>query len=191
MLVTLRGEITEKIGDQLVLEANGVGYGVYVTTEDQASLTVGREAKLYLYEQLREDVQDLYGFTTLAAKEFFEQLVGVNGVGPRMALNMLSIGSADTIRQAIAAGDTKYLQTAQGVGRRVAERVVVELKDKVGLASSVSDDIFVGSTHAAQDEAVQGLLALGFDTQDALKALQGVDEKLPAEERIKLALKKK
>jgi holliday junction DNA helicase RuvA len=108
-----------------------------------------------------------------------------------MALNMLRIGTVDTISQAIAAGDTKYIQSAQGVGRRVAERVVVELKDKVGLSSTADDSIFVGTEKAQQDEAIQGLIALGFDTQDAIKALQGIDEQLPAESRIKEALKQR
>lgn len=189
MLATLRGTVTEKIGDQVVIDVNGVGYGVYVTTEDSGILPTGKETKLYIYEQIREDMHDLYGFTSLKAKDFFELLLSVNGVGPRGALNMLSIGSIETISQAIAAGDTKYIQSAQGVGKRVAERVVVDLKDKVGLPSTSDDSLFVGIAYANQDEAVQGLMALGFDTQDALKALQGIDATLPTEQRIREALK--
>lgn len=191
MISTLNGVVSEKLEGQVVLEVGGVGYGLFVSTEDNSNLVIGKNAKLYVFEQIREDIHDLYGFSSIKAKEFFELLLSVNGVGPRMALHMLSIGTIETISQAIAAGDTKYIQSAQGVGKRVAERVVVDLKDKVGLPSSVDETMFVGSSHAQQDEAVQGLLALGFDTQDALLALQGIDDSLPTEQRIREALKQR
>jgi len=107
-----------------------------------------------------------------------------------MALNMLSIGTVSEMRSAIAAGDVKFIQAANGVGKKVAERTVIELKDKVGIFSPDGVDGLLVSTGVAQkDEAVQALVALGFNVQDAIKALQGVDSSLPPDQRVKLALK--
>jgi Holliday junction DNA helicase RuvA len=113
----------------------------------------------------------------------------VNGVGPKMALSILSIANLQTVRQSIAIGDTKFITQAIGVGKRVAERVVVDLKDKVGLAASDDAIDFLTTTANPNDEALQGLVALGYTVQDAATALKKVDKKLPPEDRIKAALK--
>ena len=188
MIATLTGTVAEKLAELLVLEVAGVGYGILVTNEDFSRLNVGEQTKVYIHEHVRENAYDLYGFCSLDSKRLFEQLLDVNGVGPKMALNILGVGSADAVRAAIAAGDTKYMQAASGVGKRVAERVIVELKDKVGLVSSDGATDFLQGP-AMQDEAMQALVSLGFTAQDAALALQKIDPKLPAEERIKLALK--
>ncbi len=188
MIATLTGIVAEQLAEVLVLEVSGVGYGLLVTNEDFGRLTVGEQTKVYVHEHIRENSHDLYGFCSLDSKSLFEQLLEVNGVGPKMALNILGIGSADAVRAAIAAGDTKFIQAASGVGKRVAERVIVELKDKVGLVSSEGATDFLQGP-AMQDEAVQALVALGFTAQDAALALQKVDEKLSTEDRIKQALK--
>lgn len=190
MIATLTGTVAEKLSEHLVLEVSGVGYGVLVTTEDIGRLSPGEQAKIYVYEYIRENSYDLYGFCTLESKKLFEQLLEVNGVGPKMALNILNIGSSDAVRSAIAAGDTKYIQAASGVGKRVAERIVVELKDKVGLVSSEGAIDFLRGP-AMEDEAVQALISLGFSPQDAVQALLKIDEDLPAADRIKQALKQK
>ncbi len=188
--MTLSGEISEKLQELVVLEAGGIGYGLFVTVEDYGQLKQGDTAKLYVYEHIRESAYDLYGFVSPDTKALFEQLLSVNGVGPRMALNMLSIGSSSEVKHAIAGGDTKFIQAANGVGKRVAERVVVDLKDKVGLLSSAStDSLFVSNAAAQQDEAVQALVSLGYTPADALAALDGIKPDLPAEDRIKQALK--
>ena len=188
MIATLTGTVAEKLVGVLVLEVGGVGYGLLVVNEDFNKLAVGEQTKVYVYEHIRENSYDLYGFCSLDSKRLFEQLLEVNGVGPKMALNILGVGSADAVRAAIAAGDTKFIQAASGVGKRVAERVIVELKDKVGLVSSEGATDFLQGPDM-QDEAVQALVTLGFSAQDAAHALQKVDDKLPAEERIKQALK--
>lgn len=188
MIATLNGTVAEKLVGVLVLDVGGVGYGLYVTNEDFGGLAVNDATKIYVYEHIRENSHDLYGFKKLDVKYLFEQLLDVNGVGPKMALNILGVGSADAVRTAIASGDTKYIQAASGVGKRVAERVVVELKDKVGLVSSEGATDFLQGP-AMQDEAVQALVALGFTAQDASLALKNVDEKLPTEERVKQALR--
>lgn len=190
MIAALTGIVSEKLGEMVILDVKGVGYGVLVTASDGANLTEGEKTKLYIHEYLREDLHDLYGFRGQETKQFFEQLLSVNGVGPRMALHIMGVGTMDEVRRAIANGDTKFIQAAHGVGRRVAERVVVDLKDKVGLAVGAGTDrILTSSSLASKDEAVQALVALGYSQQDALAALAEVDSKLPAEERIKQALK--
>lgn len=188
MIATLTGTVAEKLAELLVLDVSGVGYGLLVTGEDFNKLTVGEQAKMYIHENVRENAYDLYGFCGLDSKRLFEQLLEVNGVGPKMALNILGVGSADAVRAAIAAGDTKFMQAASGVGKRVAERVIVELKDKVGLVSSEGATDFLQGP-AMQDEAMQALVTLGFTAQDAALALQKVDDKLPTEDRVKQALK--
>jgi Holliday junction DNA helicase RuvA len=193
MLATLNGIISDKLKDIVVLDVNGVGYGTYVNIDDYSRLNLGEKYKLYIYEHIREQSHDLFGFLEIDTKALFEQLLGVNGVGPKMALSLLSIGNPNEVRQAIAEGNTKYIQAANGVGKRVAERVVIELKDKVGLVSSDLNDteIFKSSLPHSNDEAAEALVSLGFSPADALKALDGVDTDLATEERIKLALKSK
>jgi len=191
MIAILSGVVSEKLADIVVLDVRGVGYGVLVPAEDYRRLTAGETAKLYIYEYIREQAHDLFGFLSQDTKALFEQLLDVNGVGPKMALNMLSIGSAKVVRQAIASGDVTFIQRANGVGKRVAERVVVELKDKVGLVSAdlQSTGLLQGEQDALKDEAVEALVALGYTVADASKSLTGVDPKLPTANRIKQALK--
>jgi Holliday junction DNA helicase RuvA len=190
MIATLKGEITEKKVDQVVLECGGIGYGLFVIFEDFGNIEIGSKTKLYVYEHIRENAHDLFGFRLPETKILFELLLSVNGVGPKMALAILSIANISQVKQAIASGDTKFISQAVGVGKRVAERVVVDLKDKVGLVASEDATGFLaipsGNTN---DEALQGLVALGYTVQDAAEALKGIDEKLSTEERIKQALK--
>lgn len=191
MIATLNGVVSEKLADTVVIEVSGVGYGLSVTAEDFSKLVVGEPAKVYIYEHIREQGYDLFGFTLRDTKALFEQLLDVNGVGPKMALNMLSIGSATEVRQAIASGEVKFIQQANGVGKRVAERVVVDLKDKVGLVGVdiESSGLLQSEAAATKDEAVAALMALGYTVADAAKALEQVDASLTTEERIKQALK--
>jgi len=190
MIATLTGQVAEKIGDVVVLDVAGVGYGLLVTGEDFGALNTGQSAKLYIYEHIREQAHDLFGFRLLDTKRLFEQLLGVNGVGPKMALNVLSIGNADEVRAAIAGGDVKLIQRANGVGKRVAERIVVDLKDKVGLegVELAMTGLLQGAALAPRDEAVQALVALGYSPQDAAASLVDVPADLPVEARIKQAL---
>jgi holliday junction DNA helicase RuvA len=190
MIATLSGRVAEKIGESVVIDVNGVGYGVLVTNEDFGLLAVSGNAKVYVYEHIREAAYDLFGFIQLDTKRFFEQLLGVNGVGPKMALSVLSVGSANDVRKAIAGVDTKYIQQANGVGKRVAERIVVDLKDKVGLigVDLASTGMLQSDALLQQDEAVEALVSLGYSAADAAAALAKVPSGLSTEDRIKRAL---
>jgi Holliday junction DNA helicase RuvA len=190
MIALLDGLVAEKTEDYIIVSCSGVGYGVWVALEDYGRAHIGSSLKLYIYEHIREQSHDLYGFIDKSTKHLFELLLSVNGVGPKMAINVLSIAKADLVKQAIAKGDVNMLKTANGVGKRVAERIVVDLKGKVGFdANSDGIDAFL-SYNASADEAFDALLSLGFSSQDAQNALKDIDINLPIEQRIKLALQK-
>ena len=191
MIAMLSGTILEKTTTEVVLDVHGVGYGLNVTAEDHGRLASGQAAKVYIYEHIREQSHDLFGFLGRDTKNLFEQLLGVNGVGPKMALNILSVGTSSQVKVAIAGGDVKFIQQASGVGKKVAERVVVELKDKVGLVGIdlEATGLLHGEGLLLQDEAVEALVALGYTAQDAAKALQPINAALPTADRITLALK--
>lgn len=190
MIATLEGKVSEKYLDSIVIDVNGVGYGVFVTLDDQNNLAKDEKAKLYIYEHIREAQHDLFGFIQLDTKRLFENLISVKNVGPKVALAVLDIGSGEYVRSAIASGEVKTLQTAKGVGKRAAEQIVVELRDKVGIVTSNSAEGIVNRSGVSQsDDAVQALVALGYDQSDAQVALQDVDKKLSTEERVKQALK--
>jgi Holliday junction DNA helicase RuvA len=161
-----------------------------MTSGDTNKISVGDDLKVYIYENIKEDTHDLFGFTSIENKKLFEQLLSVKNVGPKVAMSILEIGSVAEVRTAIAGGDVKRLQSAKGVGKRAAEQIVVELRDKVGLmVASSAEDIVSRSGIDSSDEAVQALTALGYSELDATLALKSIDTKLPIEERIKLALK--
>lgn len=189
MIAFLRGMVAEKLEQAILLDVHGVGYGVTVTSEAHNSISVGQEAHLTIYENIKEDSHDLYGFLDKGSRSLFELLIGVNGVGPKMGINIMNIGSAPQLRAAIASGDVKYISAASGVGKKLAERVVLDLKDKMGIESSDNATSFISIPASTGDEAVQALAALGFTPQDAAQALEGVDPGLDTEERIKLALR--
>ncbi len=192
MIATLNGVVSEKLADMVVLDVHGAGYGLQVTNEDFGRLPTGGQAKLYVHEHVREQAYDLFGFVQLDTKKLFEQLLGVKNVGPKVALAVLDIGTAPAVRGAIAAGDVKLLQSAKGVGKRAAEQMVVELRDKVGLAASdAAEGIATRPGINTGDEAIEALISLGYSPQDATAALQEIDANLPTEERIKLALKQR
>lgn len=192
MIATLSGKVSEHIEDVIVLDVAGVGYSLWVPQEDWTHLAVGVETKMYIYEHIREQSYDLFGFISLNTKKLFEMLLSVNGVGPKMALALLNVGSIQEVRQAIAEGNVKFLQAASGVGKKVAERVVVDLKDKVGLGLNPDATTFLSSPMVNKfDEAQEALMALGYSAQDAANSLSDIDTSLPLEERVKQALKGK
>jgi len=190
MIASITGLVEEKLIDRIVVNTYGLGYEVFVTDMEIAKIETGKNQKLYIYEQIKEDVHDLYGFETFIEKQLFEKLLSVKNVGPKVALAVLNIGSVDSVKQAIAGGDAKLLQTAKGVGRRAAEQIIVELRDKVGLMSSMTAEAIVARSGGGDDdEAVQALVSLGYSIYDARTALSDVDQNLPLEQRITKALK--
>lgn len=192
MIAYLEGTVTGNEPHGVVLDVRGVGYGITTSASDGGLLVAGTKVKLFIHEHIKEDAHDLYGFVSPASKQLFEQLLTVKNVGPRVAIAVMGIGTEDAVRSAIASGDVKLLQSAKGVGKRAAEQMVVELRDKVGLtASAEAEGIVTRGGVNLMDEAVMGLIALGYSEVDAQKALDKIPADLSTEQRVKQALKGK
>ena len=190
MIAHLRGKIEEKFGNFLTIDVNGVGYEIAVPTPDFEAVNLGEEKKFYTYHAVRENAEDLYGFSSLAAKKIFELLISVQGIGPKAAIAILSLAEAEEVRNAIANADTAFISKASGVGKKSAERVIVDLRDKVGIPSHYgATETKFATVQPAYDEALDALIALGFPLKEATAALEKVDLSLPTEERVRLALK--
>lgn len=190
MIAHVSGTVAEKFNSSIIVDVHGVGYEVAVALGDYEKALLNEPVKFYTYHHIREQSQELFGFTSLAAKKLFEMLITVQGVGPKAALAILSLGESEAVRNAIASGDSAFITKATGVGKRIAERVVVDLTDKVGLALR-TDVSTVGASHeiSHNDEALEALMALGYNLADATRALEGVPMDLSTADRVTAALK--
>ncbi|MDB5176663.1 MAG: ruvA [Candidatus Saccharibacteria bacterium] len=191
MIAHVEGTVTEKLLTSVIVDVHGVGYEVNVAASDYERALLNETIKFYTYHHIREQLQELFGFSTLAAKKIFELLITVQGVGPKAALAILSLGEAETVRNAIANSDVTYISGASGVGKKTAERVAVDLSDKVGLALRYDNSNLTGLSQAVNhtDEALEALMALGYNLNDATKALEGVSTELSTADRVTQALK--
>ncbi len=190
MIARLRGAVIEKDLTRIVVDVGGVGYEVQMPLSDASELSLKGQADIYTYFQVREQSQELYGFLTSTSKALFELLITVQGVGPKAALAILSIGQFENVRSAIARSDSKYIQQANGVGKKTAERVCVDLSDKVGIPSILGNEP-IQTELDTSDEAVEALISLGYTVTDAVQALSQVDADLSTSERIREALKRR
>ena len=190
MIAHVRGQVAEKFANSVIVDVQGVGYEVTLTTIDFENLNLNDDIKLYTYHLIREQAEELFGFTSLAAKKLFELLITVQGIGPKAAMSILSLATPEEVRNAIANADAAYISKASGVGKKSAERVIVDLRDKVGLPTYYGRKSEPEQTTILKnDEALDALMALGFTLADATKALEGIDTQLPVEKRIREALK--
>lgn len=190
MIAHIRGVVSEKFGNSVIVDVSGVGYEMLVPTPDFENAMLGEERKFFTYHAVRENSEELYGFSSLMAKKIFELLISVQGIGPKAGIAILSLAEAEEVRNAIANGDTAFISKASGVGKKSAERVIVDLRDKVGIPShyGATEAKFATVTQAS-DEALDALMALGFPLKEATAVLEGIDSSLPVEERVRLALK--
>lgn len=190
MIAHIKGQIAEKFENSVIVDVHGVGYEITITVPDFEKITLNDEVKFYTYHSIRENSEELYGFLSLAAKKLFELLISVQGIGPKAAIAILSLAAPEEVRNAIANADAGFVSKASGVGKKSAERVIVDLRDKVGIPShyGATETTFIKTTDEP-DEALDALIALGFPLKEATAALEKVDPNLPIEERIKLALK--
>ena len=190
MIAHIFGKVAEKFNGTIVVDVHGVGYEVSVAAGDFEAVSLGQDAKFYTYHHVREQAEELFGFSSLAAKKLFEMLITVQGVGPKAALAVLSLGDAQQVRNAIANSDAAFVQKAAGVGKKTAERVVVDLSDKVGLPTHYGRANEPVQTELnTSDEALEALMALGYTLADATKALENVDVNLSTAQRVTMALK--
>ena len=186
MIARLRGRIAGRAGSGLVVEVNGVGYLVNATPSVQrlgAGPADDREVTIEIHTVVREDALQLYGFATSDERALFELLLGVSGVGPKVALAIVSGSTPAELRRAIARDDVKRFQAIPGIGLKTAQRVVLELKEKL---AAVADIPAAGDDDLSARDALVGL---GWSLVDAQQALAGVDEGLPVEEQVRAALR--
>ena len=194
MIYYVSGPVTVLEPGLAVIDCGGVGYGCRVTAYTAAQLKVNQPAKLYITESIREDAHDLYGFISKEEQRCYELLTSVNGVGPKAAMAILSSGGPQNFTLAVMTGDEKMLTAAQGVGKKIAQRIILELKDKLGGASVELD--FSGPSAAAAPAqsnslsmATAALQELGYSAAEVAAALKGVDPKATTEEMVRYGLK--
>ena len=190
MIAHINGTIVEKFSNSVIVDVNGVGYEITIPTPDFEATNLNETRKFFTYHSIRENAEELYGFSSLAAKKLFELLISVQGVGPKAAIAILSLAEAEEVRNAIANADSSFVSKASGVGKKTAERVIVDLSDKVGAPSHYgATEVKNAKIPEENDEALDALIALGFPLKDATLALEKVDPTLPTSERVRLALK--
>lgn len=190
MIAHVVGKVAEKFGNSIIVDVHGIGYEVQVPLGDYEHALLDQEAKFYTYHHIREQSQDLFGFSTLAAKKLFELLISVQGIGPKAALAILSLGDSEVVRNGIANQDAAFIAKASGVGKKSAERVIVDLADKVGMPLRYNNDTSgISEVLSHADEALEALMALGYTLVDASKALEGVSTELSTAQRVTEALK--
>jgi holliday junction DNA helicase RuvA len=188
VIASVRGEVIVRRPDHVVVECSGVGYRLAVSANTLRNVpSAGNEALLHTHLVMRDDGMQLYGFGSEAERELFLMLIGVQSVGPKVALAVLSGGTPRELMNAIAGGDSARFQAVPGIGKRTAERIIVELREKVGGETS-ADEIVVSRADDPRTLAREGLLGLGFTPQEADKLLDGAPGETP-EDLIAAALK--
>ena len=199
MYYYLKGELAYREGNICVIDCGGVGYKLTVSmiTADAMLSKLGKQVKLYTHLAVREDGIELFGFGSCEERECFHKLIGVSGIGPKVALNILSTHTPDKLAFAIASEDVALIAKTPGIGKKTASRIILELRDK--LTIEASDDTFVGSGTSAPilspkntnlSEAMEALMVLGYDKATITGALKGIDPSMDAANIIKAALKK-
>lgn len=194
MITYIVGELTYIDNNTIILEACGVGYEITVPESVIPSLSgIGSSIKIYTYQNVKEDALDLYGFLTMDDLKIFKQLITVNGIGPKGALSILSVISPDELRLAVISDDVKKIQSAPGIGSKTAQKLIIELKDKLKIEDVVYDlhdekDI----VKSVRDEAVSALISLGYSNSESVSAVSTlvITENMTSEDILKQALKK-
>lgn len=200
MISYIRGELVAQYEDKVIVDVGGVGYGIYMSAQSMSRLPqTGSEVKIHTYLNVKEDLMQLFGFLTLDDLNVFKLLIGVSGIGPKGGQAILSVLSPDDLRFAVMADDVKAISSAPGIGKKTAQKLIVELKDKLSIedvlehTAATEENIEVKTSAGAeiQSEAVQALVALGYGSTEALKAVKQVEitPDMQVEELLKLALK--
>lgn len=194
----IKGVLAELEEDAIVVETGGIGYHIYTTGQTFSRLpSLGDKVKIYTYLYIREDAMLLYGFCSKDELRVFKLLLGVSGIGPKGALAILSVMTTDDLRFAVLGDDAKTIAKAPGVGVKTAQRLILELRDKLSIEDafeeklSQAEDTARDRAKGAKNEAVQALVALGYSSSEALKALGGIEitEETDVEDLLKAALK--
>ena len=193
MIYSVKGELVAVEPNLAVVECGGVGYACRTTANTIAALKLGTVVKLFTYLSVREDAVELFGFADFSELNCFKMLISVTGVGPKAALSILSGMTPQAFALCVASGDSKSLTMAPGIGKKIAERIVLELKDKVSKENlNTSSDALISAAAPSNSfaEAVSALMVLGYTNAEASKALSGMPQDTPTDELIKAGLKK-
>ncbi len=196
MFYYLKGTVGHLAPNLAVIDCGGVGYACRTTSYTLSTLQTGERAKLYTYLNVREDAMELYGFASENERNCFQMLIGVSGVGPKAALSILSATTPEGLATSIITGNEKALMVAQGIGKKIAQRIILELKDKLSKGQLPAEESYGGTgvTVIPQDktsEASAALAVLGYNPAEIAAALKGLDlEKLTLEEIVRQALRK-
>jgi len=189
MISLLKGKVIESGNRHIVVEVNNIGYKVFVTDDTLRSHKMNTMTTLWTHFAVREDAQDLYGFLAKKERDFFELLITVSGVGPKSALNILSLVSSETLGSAIRTGSVAHLVKVSGIGRKTAEKIVLELKDKIGGMGADSSTEMTANMSSDMD-VIEALKALGYDNDDARETLKKIDKNISdTGAKVKAALK--
>ncbi|HMO59044.1 MAG TPA: Holliday junction branch migration protein RuvA [Roseiflexaceae bacterium] len=192
MIASIRGTLLAIAADHAIIETGGVGLMVFAPRPVLGNLgVIGSQIMLQTHLHIREDALTLYGFATLEQRQLFETLITVSGIGPKVALSLLSSGSTDELRMAIAGGDTVWLSRVPGIGKKTAERLVLELKGKLGPVAAIAASAATPALMALNTELAEMLVSLGFSSSEASAAIGALPADAPAEleERLRLALR--
>ena len=193
MYYSVRGEVVNLGPGVAVIECGGVGYKCFTTINTQKNLSIGNEAKLYTYLSVREDAMELFGFYTEEEKNAYMNLIGVSGVGPKAGLAILSALTPSQVSLAIASGDIKTITLAQGVGKKLAQRIVLELKDKFNFGSDVEFSTGTAATAPSSagnvPKAIEALSVLGYNSSDVAPFISTLNPEMPVEQLIGETLK--
>ncbi|MCD7926175.1 Holliday junction branch migration protein RuvA [Bacteroidaceae bacterium] len=195
MIEYIKGDITEITPAMVVLDCNGLGYGINISLNTYSAIQNQSSTKLYIYEAIREDAYVLYGFSTKQERELFLLLISVSGIGGNTARMILSALSPTELCGVISSGNDKLLKTVKGIGLKTAQRIIVDLKDKIAASGmeTVTSEMFAASNSEIHDEAVAALTMLGFAQAASMKVVAGIlkeEPDAPVEKVIKLALKR-
>ena len=199
MISYIRGELVAIEEEKVIVDVNGVGYGIFMPGQSMGVLPqIGEEVKLHTYMNVREDAMQLFGFLTQDDLKAFKLVIGVSGIGPKGALNILSQLSPDDLRFAVVTNDAKTIASAPGIGKKTAEKLIIELKDKLSIEDVLNHTVNSEEKQEAysyanemQSEAIQALVSLGYGNAESMKAVKKVTitEDITVEEILKLALK--
>lgn len=186
MIASIKGTVSYVDTRFIIVDVQGVGYKVFITEDTLHSMKNGSNVSLWTHLAVREDAMNLYGFVDKKEKDFFELLISISGIGPKGALNILSTVSSDTLVSAIRTGSTSHLVKVSGIGRKTAEKIVMELRDKLGGMSSGD----VTSGMSSDMDAIEAMKALGYEADDAREALKKIDKEITdTGAKVKAALK--
>ena len=186
MIASLQGTVTQNDSKFIVLEVNNIGYKIYVTADTLHTMNIGSKQKVFTYLAVRENAMDLYGFINEKERNFFELLISISGIGPKGAINILSAVNSETLVSAIQTGSTAHLTKVSGIGKKTAEKIVLELKDKIG--SLVGENITPGLSSDA--DAIEALKMLGYGAEEARESLKKIDKDITdTGAKVKAALK--